>query len=128
MKCWIKCKTCLHIVNVRICMLNEENYTWMYYNTWYIQLLITNLKVFKSTNKESGRIRRRFGRNVVILKRLKNYRRLKRIFDCYSFNSSLEYRKIGKILQKCIWFLQNMILNKAIRSNSYKNRQILLCF
>ena len=78
--------------------------------------------------EESGRIRRRFGRNVGILKRLKNYRRFKRIFDCYSFNSILEYRKIGKILLNCIWFLQNMILNKAIRSNSYKIRQFYFVF
>ena len=78
--------------------------------------------------KESGRIRRRFGRNVGILKRLKIFRRFKRIFDCYSFSSILEYGKIGKILLKCISFIQNMILNKAIRSISYDNRQILLCF
>ena len=79
-------------------------------------------------SKESWRIRRRFGRNVGILKRLKNYRRFKRIFECYSFNNILEYSKIGKILLKCILFLQNMILNKAIRFISYKNRKILLCF
>ena len=47
-------------------------------------------------------------------------------FECDSFNSIIEYRNIGKILPKCILFLQNMILNKAIRSISYDNRQILL--
>ena len=63
------------------------------------------------------------------IKKAENYyRRFKRIFECYSFNSILEYRKIGKILLICILFLQNMILNKAIRSISYKIRQILLCF
>ena len=50
-----------------------------------------------------------------------------RVFECYSFNSILEYRKIGKSLPKCIFFLQNMILNGAKLSISYDNRQILLC-
>ena len=41
-------------------------------------------------------------------------------FECCSFNSIREYRKIGKILPKCILFLQNMILNRVIQSISYK--------
>ena len=39
-----------------------------------------------------------------------------RVFECFSFNSILEYREIGKILPKCILFLQNMILNKAFHT------------
>ena len=78
--------------------------------------------------KEGGRIRRRFGRNNGIYKRLKNYRRFIRVFEYYSFHIILEYRKIGKILPKCILFLQNMILNRAIYDPliSYDNWQILL--
>ena len=49
-----------------------------------------------------------------IKKRLKNYRRFIRVFECYSFNSILEYRKIGKILPKCILFFKNVILNKVL--------------
>ena len=60
--------------------------------------------------------------------RSKNYRRFIRAFKCYLFNSILNYRKIGKILPKCILFLLNMILNRAMRPISYDNRQILLCF
>ena len=49
--------------------------------------------------------------------------------DSYAFsNAILEYRKIGITLPKCILFLQNMILNKAVQFISYDNRQILLCF
>ena len=51
-----------------------------------------------------------------------------RFSQCYSLNSILDYRKIGKILPKCILFLQNMILNIAIRSIPYDNRQISLRF
>ena len=50
------------------------------------------------------------------IKRLKNCRRFIRVFECFSFISILEYRKIGKTLPKCILFLQNMILNRALRS------------
>ena len=78
--------------------------------------------------KESGRIKRRFGKNVVIKQSLKNYRRFIRVFECYSFNGILEYRKIDQFLPKCILFLQSMTLNWAIQSISYDNRQILLCF
>ena len=63
-----------------------------------------------------------------VTKAEKNYRRFIRVFECYSFNSILDYRKIGKFLPKCILFLLNMILNRAIRPISYDNRQILLCF
>ena len=74
--------------------------------------------------KESGRIRRRFDRNVGIYK--KGWKIIDDSYD--SFNSILDYRKIIKILPKCILVLQDMILNRAIRSISYDNRQILLCF
>ena len=50
-----------------------------------------------SYKERKRHIRRIFGRNVGILKRLKIFRRFKRIFECYSFNSILEYGKIGKI-------------------------------
>ena len=36
--------------------------------------------------------------------RMKNYRRFIRVFECYSFNSILDYRKIIKILPKCCFF------------------------
>ena len=48
-----------------------------------------------------------------------NYKRFIRVFECCSFNSILDYRKIIKILPKYILFLQNMILNRAIRSILY---------
>ena len=51
-----------------------------------------------------------------------------RVFEFYSFKSIMEYRKIGKRLRKYISLLQTMILNRAIQSISYDNRQILLCF
>ena len=78
-------------------------------------------------DKESGRIRRNSA-GTLAYKRLKKYRRFIRVFEYYSLNSILEYRKIGKILPKCILFLQNMILNREMRSISYDNQQILLCF
>ena len=46
--------------------------------------------------KESGRIRYKFGRNAGIKKRMKNYRLLVCIFECYSFNSILDYKKMSK--------------------------------
>ena len=61
-------------------------------------------------------------------KRQKKYGRFILVFDCYSFNNILEYRKIDKISPKCMLFLQNMILDRAIRSILYDNRQILLWF
>ena len=57
---------------------------------------------------------------------MKYFRRFIRVCECYSFNSIFQHRKIDKILPKCILFLQNMILNRAIRSISYDSRQILL--
>ena len=56
--------------------------------------------------KESGRIRRRFSRNIGIYQRMKNYSRFMRVFDCYSFNSILDYKKIVKILPKCFCFFK----------------------
>ena len=47
-------------------------------------------------------------------------------FECFSFNTFFEYKKIDKILPKCIRFLQSMKLNRTIRSISYDNGQILL--
>ena len=73
-------------------------------NIFKIIYLLANLtptskEVKFKSYKESGRIRRRFGRNVGIQQRLKNYRRFIRVFRMlYSFNSILNYRKIGKIL------------------------------
>ena len=96
-----------------------------------IDIYLRAMSIFKRSYivlKESGRIRRRFVRNVSISKKLKNYRRFIRVFEIYSFISILEYRQIGKILPKCILFLQNMILNRAMQPISYDNRQILLCF
>ena len=55
--------------------------------------------------KESGLIRRRFGRIVGITK-AENYKRFMRGFECYWFSSILDYRKNCKILPTCILFLQ----------------------
>ena len=46
-----------------------------------------------------------------IKKHKKNYGWFVRIFECYSFDSILGYRKMGKFLLQCILFPQNMILN-----------------
>ena len=47
------------------------------------------------------------------------------IDDLYAFSNAIrliEFRKIGKILPKCVLFLLNMILIRSIRSISYDNR------
>ena len=83
-----------------------------------------NLELYKivevTVDKESGRVRRRLGRNVGPQKRLKKYRWFEPIFECYSFNSILDYWKMGKSFLQCILFLQNMILNMATWPISYK--------
>ena len=54
------------------------------------------------------------------------------IDDLYACSNAirllLNTGKLVKKLLKCILFLQNMILNRAMRSISYDNRQFLFCF
>ena len=101
--------------------------TWRDCQTLGVQDCLVEKSV-EYRSKESGRIRRRFGRNVRISQRLKNCRRFINVFECYSFNVILEYSIIDKILPTCIMLLQNMIPNRAIRSISYDNRPFLPCF
>ena len=62
------------------------------------------------------------------IKGLKNYGRFIPVSNVIRFIEFVNTGKLVKILPKCILFLQNMILNRAIRSISYDNRQIFLCF
>ena len=106
------------LTNVHVCHSWDSN-------TQPFACPLNALTYYETDVQNSGRIRTRFSRNVGIEKRLNNYWRFMRFFEC---NSILDWRKIVKILSKCIWFLQYMILNTAIGSISTDNWQILLCF
>ena len=62
-------------------------------------------------NFESRRIRQ----ECWPIKNLKSYGWFVRIFECYSFKSILDYRKMSKFLLQVFFFLQKMILNRATR-------------
>ena len=98
-----------------------------YITAWsFISTYLNSLYQMMFCAKESERIRRRFDMNVDISKRLK-----KIIEDSCGFSNVFRlivFRKIGKILPKCILFLQNIILKRVLRPILYDYRQNLLCF
>ena len=117
-------------------MLSSPLGKWRPWSIWINWILLTQIYCtlsqdwFKWTHavyvKDSGRIKRRFGRIVGIQKRLQNYRLSNAFLNAIRF---IEYRNMGEYLPRFILFLQNMILKKATRSIwLWKSTNLVLFF
>ena len=99
--------------NLRLCIY------WKIYGGIFIQWHRVK-RICLIAFKESGHIRRRFGRNVGIWEDWKIVDDSYAFLECYSLNSILEYRKIGKRSIAMLLCIKKKLLSLGLVSTNLK--------